>query len=317
LPALDWLAEGAATSVPGTRAEVRILSRTTGLETVGCWSAPARPDDTCSIEAPITIAGATCGWLAVHRPGLPLPTEAEARQLTHWSARASAALSSGLAERRRRRQADGIERAIAAHRAQAHEHAGRLHAIGALAATRAQAEACRFVADLTAGAGGPMGQLPAGLEAGVFLGLLVAEKAAAEDRGERVAIDARSRLSPETAAALDDFWPTLIGTLFEFAVDGPHSRFTVEAHQEGDEVLLVLREPGPLWPEPLSHIHPLSETVLRDACLAAGGALTIEADPFETTVMLRLPERGRALGRQQERRFEGLAGTVPTGGCFA
>jgi len=150
-----------------------------------------------------------------------------------------------------RRQVDGLSLMVRSLRAQAHEHANRLHAIYGMLALGEAAEARRLTAAVEVGYYGVYGSVTARIENPAIAGLLVAESAIARESGIDVALDRRSRLRELPPGMGDLDAVTIVGNLLHNAVEAvsemPHSRrrVSVAILQRADETMFRVRDWGP------------------------------------------------------------------------
>lgn len=118
-----------------------------------------------------------------------------------------------------RRQVDGLSVMVRSLRAQAHEHANRLHAIYGLLVLGEVDEARRMIATVEDGYHSTYATVVGRIENPAIAGLLVAEAAVARESGIDLVVDRRSRLGelPEGLADLDAV--TILGNLLHNAID--------------------------------------------------------------------------------------------------
>jgi GAF domain-containing protein len=149
-----------------------------------------------------------------------------------------------------RRQVDGLSLMVRSLRAQAHEHANRLHAIYGLLALGEVEEARRLIAAVE-GQHSVYGIATSRVENATLAGLLVAETAIARESGIEVVLDRRSRLRelPPGLADLDAV--TILGNMLHNAVEAVapmpprRRRVSVALLQRPDETVFRVRDWGP------------------------------------------------------------------------
>jgi signal transduction histidine kinase len=160
-----------------------------------------------------------------------------------------------------RRQVDGLSLMVRSLRAQAHEHANRLHAIYGLLVLGEVREAQRMIATVEDGYHSTYATVIGRIENPAIAGLLVAEAAVARESGIDLAIDRRSRLRelPEGLSDLDAV--TILGNLMHNAIDAvagcPRSRrrVRVKLTQRHGETNIAVRDWGRgIAPEHLEHL---------------------------------------------------------------
>jgi signal transduction histidine kinase len=162
---------------------------------------------------------------------------------------------------RTRRQVDGLSLMVRSLRAQAHEHANRLHAIYGLLVLDEPDEARRLIAAVEEGYHSIYGTVTGRVENATVAGLLVAEAAIARESGIELVLDRRSRLGQLPAALTDLDAVTILGNLLHNAVEAvssaPRSRRRVRVTlQERDgETTFRVRDWGPgIAPDELERI---------------------------------------------------------------
>jgi signal transduction histidine kinase len=162
---------------------------------------------------------------------------------------------------RSRRQVDGLSLIVRSLRAQAHEHANRLHAIYGLLVLDEPDEARRLIATVEDGYHSTYGTVTGRVENPTIAGLLVAEAAIARESGIDLALDRRSHLGQLPAALTDLDAVTILGNLLHNAVEAvstaPRSRRRVRvAFQQRDaETKISVRDWGPgVSPDQLERI---------------------------------------------------------------
>jgi len=118
-----------------------------------------------------------------------------------------------------RRQVEGLSLMVRSLRAQAHEHANRLHTIYGLLTLGEAEQARRMIASIEESYHSIYGRVTGRIENPTLAGFLVAESAIALQSGVRLTLDARSRLRqlPQTLDDLDAL--TVLGNLVHNAID--------------------------------------------------------------------------------------------------
>lgn len=166
---------------------------------------------------------------------------------------------------RTRRQVDGLSLMVRSLRAQAHEHANRMHAIYGLLVLSEVEEARRLVAAVEEGYHTVYGRVVGRVRNATLAGLLIAESAIALQSGIDVGVDRRSRLV-ELPTSLNDLDAvTILGNLLHNAVEAassaPPSRRKVRVTllQRDGETIFRVRDWGPGIPE-----HELNNVLQRD-----------------------------------------------------
>lgn len=150
-----------------------------------------------------------------------------------------------------RRQVDGLSLMVRSLRAQAHEHANRMHAIYGMLVLGEVEEARRLVAALEDGYHSVYGTVTGRVENAAVAGLLIAEAAIARESGIDVTLDRRSRLGELPAGMTDLDAVTILGNLLHNAVEAasamPPSRRRVRVllRQRDGETLFRVRDWGP------------------------------------------------------------------------
>jgi signal transduction histidine kinase len=152
---------------------------------------------------------------------------------------------------RSRRQVDGLSLMVRSLRAQAHEHANRLHAIYGLLVLDEPDEARRLIATVEDGYHSTYGTVTGRVENPTIAGLLVAEAAIARESGIDLALDRRSHLGQLPAALTDLDAVTILGNLLHNAVEAVSSsprsrrRVRVTLQQRDAETKISVRDWGP------------------------------------------------------------------------
>lgn len=152
---------------------------------------------------------------------------------------------------RTRRQVDGLSLMVRSLRAQAHEHANRMHAIYGLLVMSEVEEARRLVATVEEGYHGVYGTVVGRVRNPTLAGLLIAESAIALQSGIDVVLDRRSDLAelPSSLGDLDAV--TIVGNLLHNAIEAvstvPASRRKVRVamRQREGETMFRVRDWGP------------------------------------------------------------------------
>ena len=153
-----------------------------------------------------------------------------------------------------RRQVDGLSLLVRSLRAQAHEHANRLHAIYGLLVLDEPQEARRLIATLEEGYHNIYGAVTSRVANPTLAGLIVAESVIARESGVDLALDLRSRLDelPGTLSDLDAI--TIVGNLLHNATEavcmGPRTyrRVRITLLQRETETTFTVRDWGPKLP---------------------------------------------------------------------
>ncbi len=119
----------------------------------------------------------------------------------------------------RGQQLAALQRLVRGLREQTHEHANRLHAVSGLLALDEIEEAKQFLHVLEAAHTTIRETLDARIQVPTVAGLVLAEAVVAAQRGIRLVIDERSRLTRLPAAVTDTQIVTLLGNLLDNALD--------------------------------------------------------------------------------------------------
>ena len=152
---------------------------------------------------------------------------------------------------RARRQVSGLSLMVRSLRAQAHEHANRLHAIYGLLTLDEVDAARRLIAAVEEGYHGIYASVSARVQNPTIAGLLVAESAIARESGIEVTLDRRSRMTELPPGLSDLDAVTILGNLLHNAVDAvaemPRSRrrVTVGLLERPAETVIRVRDWGP------------------------------------------------------------------------
>jgi signal transduction histidine kinase len=166
---------------------------------------------------------------------------------------------------RTRRQVDGLSLMVRSLRAQAHEHANRMHAIYGLLVLSEVEEARRLVAAVEEGYHSVYATVVGRVRNATLAGLLIAESAIARQSGIEVVLDRHSRLAelPSSLGDLDAV--TVVGNLLHNAIEAassaPSSRRKVRVtlRQRDGETVFRVRDWGPGIPE-----EQLDDVLQRD-----------------------------------------------------
>lgn len=152
---------------------------------------------------------------------------------------------------RTRRQVDGLSLMVRSLRAQAHEHANRMHAIYGLLVLGEVEEARRLVATVEEGYHSVYGTVVSRVHNAALAGLLIAESTIARQSGIEIVLDRRSRLMelPPRITDLDAI--TILGNLLHNAVEAVSTvsasrrRVRVTLRQRDGETMIRVRDWGP------------------------------------------------------------------------
>jgi GAF domain-containing protein len=155
------------------------------------------------------------------------------------------------------RQVDGLSLMVRSLRAQAHEHANRLHAIHGLIVLGEVEAAKRLIATIEEGSHGLYGRVTRRIENATLAGFLLAESAVARERGIDLTLHPHSRLAA-LPPRLDDLdavalLGNLVGNAVERAALAPRSRrrVAVRIEQEGGATTFQVRD----WARGSLHGH--------------------------------------------------------------
>lgn len=196
---------------------------------------------------------------------------------------------------RSRRQVDGLSLMVRSLRAQAHEHANRMHAIYGLLLLGEVEDARRLVAAVEEGYHSIYGTVTGRIQNATVAGLLIAESAIALQSGIELVLDRRSRLEelPSTLTDLDAV--TILGNLLHNAVDAVASepasrrRVRVTLRQREGETIFRVRDWGPgIAPDTLPEVLRRDYTtkpghaglglhLVNSVVARSGGVLRLEA----------------------------------------
>jgi signal transduction histidine kinase len=203
-----------------------------------------------------------------------------------------------------RRQVDGLSLMVRSLRAQAHEHANRLHAIYGLLVLDEPEEARRLIAAVEEGYHSTYGTVTGRVENPTVAGLLIAESAIARESGIELVLDRRSRLGQLPDALTDLDAVTILGNLLHNAVEavssGPPSRRRVRVTllQRSGETIFRVRDWGPgIPPDQVERVFDRDYTTKRGHAgiglhLVAtvvdrtGGTLTLEQMPMGVQIVV-------------------------------
>lgn len=160
-----------------------------------------------------------------------------------------------------RRQVEGLSLMVRSLRAQAHEHANRLHAIYGLLALGETEQVRRMIAAIEESYHSVYGRVTGRIEHPTLAGFLVAESAIAHQSGIRLTLDARSRLD-NLPPGLDDLDAlTVVGNLVHNAIEAvaemqrTRRKVTVTLLQNERSTIFRVRDWGPgLAPEQLKQM---------------------------------------------------------------
>jgi len=174
---------------------------------------------------------------------------------------------------RSRRQVDGLSLMLRSLRAQAHEHANRLHAIYGLLMLDEVEEARRLVAAVEEGYHSVYGTVTGRVQNATVAGLLIAESAIALQSGIDVVLDRRSRLAELPGSVTDLDAVTILGNLLHNAIEAVSAmpsarrRVRVTLRQRDGETMFRVRDWGPGIPA-----EQLDVVLQRDFTTKAGHA---------------------------------------------
>ena len=170
-----------------------------------------------------------------------------------------------------RRQVNGLSLMVRSLRAQAHEHANRMHAIYGLLVLGEVDDARRLVAAVEEGYHSVYGTVVSRIQNATVAGLLIAESAIALQSGIEIVLDRRSRLDELPAPLGDLDAVTILGNLLHNAVEAVSSvpasrrRVRVTVRQRDGETIFRVRDWGPGIPA-----ERLEDALRRDYTTKAG-----------------------------------------------
>jgi hypothetical protein len=203
------------------------------------WRERARVEGYGSLAStPLDVDGDVVGALNVYR-GRPGPWPAsDLAVLSVFSDHAATAVRIANLINRQERQLAGLSRVVRGLREQTHEHANRVHSIGALVALGEHEEARRFTGQLLTEHARSREEVVAGVEHPALAGLLLAEIMIARQAGIRLKVDRRSDLKSLPGGLSEAESVFLIGRLLEHAfeaiVDVPRARRRVTFRARSD-----------------------------------------------------------------------------------
>jgi signal transduction histidine kinase len=258
-------------------------------------------------SVPLRAVGSILGTLTVYRaePG-PWP-DAQVDLLVFFGDHAANAIHTARLIDRQGRQLGALHRMVRGLRAQAHEHANRLHALGGLLAMGDADEARRFIADL-----GPAYELlydsiEDRIQPASLAGLIVAESNIARQRGIELDLNQRSRLERLPSTLEDAEAITIVGNLLDNAMDAvadlPKRERHVELriHDRKDELEVRVSNRGPRIPDErrAAMFRPgyttkedhagLGLALVSAAVASAFGQVAVQEDANGTNVVVRIP----------------------------
>jgi two-component system CitB family sensor kinase len=145
------------------------------------------------------------------------------------------------------RELNGTRGHLEALRAQAHEFANKLHTVAGLLELGWPDEAIRLIKATTHEQQRLIDDLPTRIADPALAALLVGKASVAVERGIALVVTPESRLSADGGLAED--LVTIVGNLVENAFDAvegrPKRRVEVDLREDGDQVVLVVRDTGP------------------------------------------------------------------------
>jgi GAF domain-containing protein len=200
-------------------------------------SVPLRADDT------------PLGALNIYRSE-PGPYEPEDVALLEFFAQhASSAIWTAQLIQRQSRQLSALQRVVRSLRAQTHEHANRLHAIGGMLALGEYEEAQRFVAGLEAAHHASYSRVGL-IENPTLAGLVLAETAIAHQRGIQLNLGRGTRLRRLPPSLGDAEAVTIVGNLLQNAFDAvadvspSRRKVTLTIRDDDAETRIAVRDWG-------------------------------------------------------------------------
>jgi hypothetical protein len=252
----------------------------------------ARGSEGLSLAAtPLILGAAVMGVLEVHRADCDPWTRKDLRLLARHAKICASAVQARSAAERRRRQGAGFELIVHSLLRDTHEHANRLHAIGALISMGEDEEARRFIAGLMGGNQEPEEALLGGITEPMLAGMLLGEIAASRERGILLEVDPHSRLAQVPATLSVPQWSALVGSLLGYALEGMSDlpplrrRAVFEARDHEGEAVLRIHD---LDHSVGSELSSPAEACLREAVAAVGASVAIEPRHSGTVATVRV-----------------------------
>jgi GAF domain-containing protein len=237
------------------------------------------------VSLPLSVDGEAVGAMVVYRAEPGPWSGADIETVTALAEHAATAIRIANLIERKDRQLEGLALVVRGLREQAHEHANRIHSVMGMLALGEQREARRFVDTLLADYHDSQASVAAGIQHRTLASLLLAEVKIAMQRGIRLKIDRRSRLTSLPARVGDAEAVVIVGHLLEHALNaieeqtGDRRRVTFYAKSASDRMVLSTRDWG-------SGSPCLSRSVLIDAVAAVGGS--VEFIPLPRGTLTRI-----------------------------
>lgn len=200
---------------------------------------------------PMKIDDRGIGAMAILRaePG-PWP-RAQVDVLCLFAAHAASTIRIAQLVEEQSRRLSALDRAVDGLRAQAHEHANRLHAVAGLLALGDVEATIRFVDGLTTAYTAENDQITSRIEVRIVAGLLIAEGNIARQRGVTIALSEDSALSTVPWRLNDADVVTILGNLIDNAIEAvlalpqPQRVVTVRIGGGTEEMLIEVTNPRP------------------------------------------------------------------------
>jgi GAF domain-containing protein len=258
------------------------------------------------VSLPLITDGAVVGTLNVYRaePG-PWPAD-QVGVLTFFAEHASGAVRTAQLLDQRGQQLIALQRLVRALREQTHEHANRLHAVSGLLALDEIDEARQFLHVLEAAHTSIRETLDARIHVPTVAGLVLAEAVVAAQRGIRLVVDERSRLTRLPSALTDTQIVTLLGNLLDNALDAvatmPTARrqVTVLIDDRHGAMVIAVSDLGEGLPDTARSIfhggvstknghQGIGLSLVRNTVTAAMGTIDASSGDGVTTIRVSIP----------------------------
>ena len=266
-------------------------------------------------STPLDVDGDVVGALNVYRGRPGAWPASDLHVLSFFSDHAAIAVRIANLIDRQERQLAGLARVVRGLREQTHEHANRVHSIGALVSLGDHEEARRFIAQLLQAHTRSREDVVAGIEHPALAGLLLAESAIALQTGIQLKIDRRSNVKSLPGGLSEAESVFLIGRLLEHAFEAivdvvpARRKVTFRGHSDSRGAIFHVRDWGSRMPsmaqvalidgvefKPRDADHrlpSLTQSLLLEAVNCFQGTLTFVPENVGTTVVVSIPRQSR------------------------